>query len=390
MIYDILDLGMQPIANGFLNEEDFINEPFYHLVATYDTETYHFSIKNTVEPTDMFNSNYAYFSSNSKPMISHFKETSDILKLYNPNSILEIGSNDGCFIKNFETTNSVCVEPSSNLSSITENLGYTTYTKFFGRDVVKELLDNHGKFDLIYSANCICHIPDIDEVFESISKLISDGGLFVFEDPSLLNMIQNNSYDQIYDEHPHIFSILFISKIAEKYGLEVKKVESLSVHGGSNRIYVGNKNGIGIDESVKITLDIEIKNGLNDINSIRLFADRVEQSKKDLISILTNIKKSGKKVLSYGATSKSTTIFNYCGINSDLIDIISDNSETKIGKFSPGMHIPIKNRNDININDYEYIFLGAWNFKDFILNLEKDWISKGGKIITHVPKVDII
>jgi len=390
MIYDILDLGIQPIANGFLNEEDFINEPFYHLVATYNTETYHFSIKNSVEPADMFNSNYAYFSSNSKPMISHFKETSDILKLYNPTSILEIGSNDGCFIKNFETENSVCVEPSSNLSSITENLGYKTYTKFFGRSIVKELLDNHGKFDLIYSANCICHIPDIDEVFESISKLITNNGLFVFEDPSLLKMIQNNSYDQIYDEHPHIFSILFISKITEKYGLEVKRVESLSVHGGSNRIYVGKKDGIGIDESVKTNLDIEIENGLNDINSIRLFANRVEQSKKDLISILTNIKESGKRILSYGATSKSTTIFNYCGINSDLIDIISDNSETKIGKFSPGMHIPIKNRNDININEYEYIFLGAWNFKDFILNLERDWISNGGKIITHVPKVHII
>ena len=186
MVKDVLDLGMQPIANAFIDRNDIEKESFYHLVATYDTDTYHFSQKNKVNPPDMFNSNYAYFSSNSKPMVEHFRKTAELLQKRNPKSVLEIGSNDGCFIKNFNIDTSVCVEPSSNLANLTGILGYQTYNEFFALHLVETLLENHGKFDLIYSANCICHIPGIDGVFESVSQLLSDDGLFVFEDPSLL------------------------------------------------------------------------------------------------------------------------------------------------------------------------------------------------------------
>ena len=214
--------------------------------------------------------------------------------------------------------------------------------------------------------------------------------MFVFEDPSLLSMIQKNSYDQIYDEHPYIFSILFINKITSKYNLEIKKIDTLSVHGGSNRIYVGLKNGKNIDKSVQYNIDLEKENGLDKLETFVNFSNNVYQSKLDLLLLLESIFEEGKKVLSYGATSKSTTIFNYCGIDSDLIECVSDTSDTKIGKLTPGSHIPIYNRSDINLNEYDYIFLGAWNFKDYIINNEKEWIENGGKLITHVPTVHII
>ena len=390
MVKDVLDLGMQPIANAFIDRNDIEKESFYHLVATYNTDTYHFSQKNIVNPSDMFNSNYAYFSSNSKPMVEHFRKTAELLQKRNPKSVLEIGSNDGCFIKNFNIDTSVCVEPSSNLANLTGILGYQTYNEFFALHLVDTLLENHGKFDLIYSANCICNIPGIDGVFQSVSQLLSDDGLFVFEDPSLLSMIQNNSYDQIYDEHPHIFSILFINEITSKYNLEIKKVDSLSIHGGSNRIYVGLKNGKNIDASVQHNIFLEKKSGLDKLQTFIDFGNRVNHSRLELVSILHNIKEKGKKVLSYGATSKSTTVFNYCGIDSTLIECVSDTSDTKIGKLTPGSHIPIKNIKDVNLYDYDYIFLGAWNFKDYIINNERNWIENGGKLITHVPAVKIL
>jgi|TARA_R110000851_G_scaffold67386_1_gene152298 methylation protein EvaC len=390
MIVDILDLGMQPIANAFIDSKDVDKESFYRLIATYDTDMYSFSQKNILNPDDMFNSNYAYFSSNSKPMVEHFRKTAELLQKQNPKSVLEIGSNDGCFIKNFPIDTSVCIEPSSNLANLTDILGYKTYDEFFALHIVDKLLKTHGKFDLIYSANCICHIPSIDGVLESVSQLLSDDGMFVFEDPSLLSMIQKNSYDQIYDEHPYIFSILFINKITSKYNLEIKKIDTLSVHGGSNRIYVGLKNGKNIDKSVQYNIDLEKENGLDKLETFVNFSNNVYQSKLDLLLLLESIFEEGKKVLSYGATSKSTTIFNYCGIDSDLIECVSDTSDTKIGKLTPGSHIPIYNRSDINLNEYDYIFLGAWNFKDYIINNEKEWIENGGKLITHVPTVHII
>lgn len=389
MVHRVLDLGMQPIANGFLDVEQFDNEYMYHLVATFDDEDYHFSIENQVNPKDMFNDNYAYFSSNSKPMVKHFKEVSEVLKTNNPKSVLEVGSNDGCFIKNFDPEISVCVEPSSNVAKITSKLGYKTYVKFFGTDIVDELIDNHGKFDLIYSANCICHIPDIDDVFNTVSQLLTYEGLFVFEDPSLLSMIKNGSYDQIYDEHPHIFSILYINEVCKRYGLEIRKVDGLSVHGGSNRIYVGKVGGL-IDGSVKQSLDDEREYGLDSVDKMKEFGDRIRKSKDELVRLLTDIKVSGGKIFSYGATSKSTTVFNYCGIDTKLIDFITDTSKPKIGKYSPGVHIPVVDRDGVDINEYEYVYMGAWNFMDFILDKESEWVNNGGKIITHVPFVRVL
>lgn len=391
MIVDVLNLGMQPIANAFLNKEDIDKESFYNLVATFNTETFHFSQKNIVNPSDMFTPTYAYFSSNSKPMISHFKKVSDELKLtINPKRVLEIGSNDGCFIKNFPTDTSVCVEPSNQLADITRELGYTSYNDFFGMDLIPKL-EKHGKFDLIYSANCICHIPDLDNVFSTVKNILDEKGCFVFEDPSLLKMIEKNSYDQIYDEHPHIFSVIFLEKLVDKHGLRIIKVDEIDTHGGSNRIWVTHyDNHDMVHPSVSDCVGNELDFGLDKLQTFIDFGNRVNQSRLELVSILHNIKQTGKKVLSYGATSKSTTVFNYCGIDSSLIECVSDTSDTKIGKLTPGSHIPIKNIKDVNLYDYDYIFLGAWNFKDYILKNEKKWYESGGRMITHVPKVTIL
>ena len=389
MRINVLDLGFQPIANNFITENE--NEFFYRCNVSFDTESYHFGLTKPVKSDMLFNSNYVYHTSNSKPMVQYFKNLSkEIENILEPRSVLEIGSNDGCFIKNWPTDSSLCVEPSSNLSKITNELGYETYNDFFTEKLSHKITKNHGKFDLIYSANCICHIPDLDDVFKGIKNLLSDNGIFIFEDPSLLKMIENNSYDQIYDEHPHIFSIIFLEKLVDKHELKIVKVENLESHGGSNRVWVTHKNHIYEDDSVERELFKEIDAGLNKLETYIDFGVRVGESKRKLINILLNLKSEGKRVLSYGATSKSTTIFNYCGITDQLIDCISDTSKTKIGKLSPGVNLKVVDRNNINLDDYDYIFLGAWNFKDFIVEKENEWIKNGGKIITHVPNVEIL
>jgi methylation protein EvaC len=127
--------------------------------------------------------------------------------------------------------------------------------------------------------------------------------------------------------------------------------------------------------------------GLNEFETYLAFAQRVEKSKQSLVNLLQKIKVSGKKVMSIGATAKSTTVFNYCNIGTDLIDVITDTTIDKQGKFSPGVHIPIMSREDIDILDYDYVYLGAWNFKDVIANKEQEFVKNGGKFITHVPTV---
>ena len=136
-------------------------------------------------------------------------------------------------------------------------------------------------------------------------------------------------------------------------------------------------------------LEEEKEFGVDKFEAYEIFAKRVKDSKDELMRCLGNLRHNGKSIISIGATSKSTTVFNYCGIGPDLIDVITDTTKAKQGMFSPGVHIPVVPRDSINLNDYDYAYLGAWNFKDVIVNNNKDFINNGGKFITHVPDVII-
>ena len=388
---EFLNLGRQPLSNKFLKKEQFANEFFFDLVILFDEETKLVSMKNFVEPKQNFNNEYPYWTSKSTPMVKHFKNTANMLKKqYKPNKVLEIGSNDGTFIKNFSRDDSICVEPCGNFAKYTnEKLNYKTYSDYWNFNLSEKIKNKNGRMDLIYSANCISHINDLDNVFRGIKNILSDKGIFVFEDPSCLSVMERNSYDQIYDEHPHLFSVISLNNLLEKYGLTLFRVDNLEVHGGSNRIFVKHIDNRyqEVEFSVEDNLKREKEFGLNDFVTYQRFADRVEKSKCDLLELLKEAKDSNKKVMCIGATCKSSVIFNYCGIYESLIQCISDTTPDKQNLFHPGTHIPIVDRGDININDYDYVFLGAWNFKDYIIKNENEF---KGKFVTHVPEVHCV
>ena len=391
---EFLDLGRQPIANKFLKEDEYEGEFFYDLKVIFDEETKLVSLKDFVKPELMFNEDYAYSTSMSYPMVKHFELTANMLKEeFNPKTVLEIGSNDGPFIKNFGTEISICVEPCENFAKKTTDMGYRSYISFWDTDVSHGIKEIHGEMDLVYAANCICHIQNLDECFAAVKNILSKDGVFVFEDPSLLRMLERGSYDQIYDEHAHIFSIMALDNILMNNGLKIFRVDNLSVHGGSNRVYVSHLPDHTflrfrpVEISVRENLQREYDFGIDNFQTYEIFSERVNKSKKDLVELLTKLKDEGKRVVSIGATSKSTTVFNYCGINKSLIECITDTTPDKQGMLSPGSYIPIVDRGLVNLNNYDYAFLGAWNFKDVIANKEREFVENGGKFITHVPEV---
>jgi len=388
---EFLNLGKQPIANRFIYLNEVNDEYFYHLRVGMDIDTKLITHIEYVDPPLMFNENYAYRGSMSKTMINHFAEFSNNIKdILSPKNVLEIGSNDGVFLKNWPSETTYAVEPCSNFAEETNKLGYKTYNEFWSKNLAETIKSDVGNIDLIFAANCICHIPDLDETFKAVHSLLSDSGMFIFEDPSLAQMINTNSYDQIYDEHPHIFSVIALNSLLKRNGLTIVRVDNTNVHGGSNRIYVKKTlNVTEIHPSVYHNIQFELMIGLDNINTFYAFANKVEQSKKDLLDLLNRCKQLGKKVISYGATSKSTTVFNYCGISADLIEYVIDTTPEKIGKLTPGSHIPIKESNGID-NNVDVAYLGAWNFANEIMNKENDYVNRGGKFITHVPIVKFI
>jgi len=388
---NFLDLGMQPIANNFLSDKSEIDDEYkFHLTVVFDDESKLVSLSDFVPPDLMFNDSYVYHSSLSKTMRDHFKEiATSLTKEFSPKKILEIGSNDGVFLKNFNKNDAISVEPCGNFAKMTCAMGYSTYQKFWNAQLAEDIVENHGKQDLIFSANCICHIHNLEEAFESISRVMSERGTFIFEDPSLLKMMSRRSYDQIYDEHAHIFSVLALKNLLLKHSLEIFRVENLNVHGGSNRIFVCHSNSRSIEYSVQENLFREREAGLDTIDAYKRFSYDVEKSKNQLVDLLNELKRKDYKIISYGATSKSTTVFNYCEIDTSIIDYIVDTTPAKQGKLSPGMHIPVKSPEPGFDETVDYAFLGAWNYEKEIADKEKEFL-KNKRFITHVPYVRFI
>ena len=387
-----LNLGRHPITNNFLKTNKPKNEFFYNLKLIYNKETKLVSLDNFVPPKKMFNDKYAHRASASKTMQKAYKNLAyKIKKKFKPKSILEIGSNDGVFIKYFSNINNVGVEPCKNLADLTSKMKIKTYDKFWTFQLSNKILSKHGKFDIIYSANTISHIHNLNETFKAIENSLDFNGIFILEDPSLLKSLQKLSYDQFYDEHAYVFSITALKNITKQSGLEVFNVEELKTHGGSNRVYfkkINNKT-IKISNTVNKHLLKEKNFGINKLQTYRIFANKVLRSRKNLIKIFQKLKKEKKNIIGYGATYKSSTVLNFCKIDKKFIKYFLDTTPTKAGKFTPGTHIPIKKYNGIP-NNVDYAFLGAWNFKDEIFKKEKKFINRGGRFITHVPSPKIL
>jgi len=396
MIRKFLDLGMQPLANKYLQNIRKLkksNDELYRLQVVFNTKNKIVSLKKKISLKKMFNNKYPYRSSMSLTMIESFKKLSKkITKQYNPKKILEIGSNDGALIKNFNKKKVICVEPCGNLAKITKKRGYTTYSNYWNFNLSKKIKSKFNNVDLIYSANTITHIENLDDVFKSIINLLSNNGILIIEDPSLLECIKKVSYDQFYNEHIYIFSALSLQNIIKRYNLEIFDIEKLSTHGGSLRYFIKRKNNkkFKIKNNVAKQIKTELKHKLNKFSTYINFKKKVEKSRINLVKILNKVKLNNKLIVGYGATAKASTVLNYCKIDSKIIDFFVDTTPEKVGKFMPGTNILIKKYNKKLLQNTNFIFLGAWNFKNEIFKKEAGFIDRGGKFITHVPKPMII
>lgn len=395
--HKVISFGKMPIANGFLNPEEFSKEYFFELAIAFCSSCKMLQLINQPDPSMMFHENYAFFSSTSKKMAEHFeKMANNYLTNFLPNPkdafVVELGSNDGIMLRHFAKAKikHLGIEPSSNVAEVARQNGVNTISEFFGAETARKVEVEYGKADIISAANVMCHIPDLNSVGKGVDILLKDTGIFVFEDPYLGDVIKKISYDQIYDEHVYIFSVQSVTAAFSPYGLEVFHVEPQATHGGSMRYYLCRKGAQAIKESVNNQLRSEDSLGLDKIETYRQFANNCEQSKNDFVKLLKQLKADGKRIVGYAATSKSTTVLNYCSIGPDLIEYICDTTPIKQGKFSPGMHIPVKSYEHFKNDKPDYAVLFAWNHAREIFEKEQDFIAQGGKWIVFVPEVKIL
>lgn len=393
----VLDLGQQPLANGFLTKDDYLGEYFYSLKCGFSEESKLFQLIEQPAPETMFHHEYAFISSLSRHMQRHFSEfAASIFEkgfCSGPSPfVVEIGSNDGILLRHFADRNvrHLGVEPAGLVAEMSETHGIRVLNDFFSLALAEQIADEYGKADVVLASNVLCHIPDIRGLASGIAALLKTDGVLVFEDPYLGDVLRLGSYDQIYDEHVFLFSALSVRNIFDSAGMELIDVQWQPTHGGSMRYTLGKKSRFTVSQSVENLIGAEIDSGLGRINSFIGFGARVAESSRKLKSMFEEIKNEGKSLVAYGATSKSTTIYNYVGIGPELINYVCDSTESKQGKQTPGSHIPIVPEINFLEHPPEYAFLAAWNHEDEVRQANPAFEEGGGKWISHVPEVRLI
>jgi hypothetical protein len=388
-----VDLINSPASNSYLTKEQ-LNEPeaFYPLKIFVCSSCKLVQIDEYKKSDDIFDEDYAYFSSYSSSWLDHAKTYVDSmtkrLSLDKNSKVTEIASNDGYLLQYFKEKNIPClgVEPTSNTAKAAKEKGIDVVQDFFGSSVAKKI----EKSDLILGKNVLAHVPDINDFVNGLKIALKTDGTITMEFPHLLNLIKENQFDTIYHEHFSYLSFYSVKQIFENQDLKLYDVEKFNTHGGSIRIYATHiESDIKISENVDNLLKEEKAFGLFDMDIYQGFQEKADKVKNDLLDFLLTAKKKNKKVIAYGAAAKGVTLLNYAGVKNDLVEFVVDKSPHKQNKYLPASHIPIIS--ECNVKDFkpDYVLILPWNLKNEImeqLSYIKEW---GGKFVVAVPDLKV-
>ena len=393
--HTFVDLGMQPLCESYLGPNQLNQmEPFYPLHTYVCDKCFLVQLEEYVTPKEIF-SEYAYFSSFSKAWLKHAKNyvtmITDKLKLDQNSQIVEIASNDGYLLQYFiqKRIPVLGVEPAANVAETAIKKGIPTLVEFFGLKTARDLSTKKKNADLLIGNNVLAQVPNLNEFVESLKILLKPSGIINMEFPHLMKLIDGNQFDTIYHEHFSYFSLITIENVFAAHGLTIFDVEELPTHGGSLRIYACHTE----DSSKPVTghvaqlRGIEEAEGFTNLKKYFSFAEKVKETKRNLLDALINLKRGKKSVVGYGAPGKGNTLLNYCGVRSDFLNYTVDRNPYKQGKFLPGTHIPIFHPNKIEKTKPDYVLILPWNIKEEIMK-QLSYIEKwNGRFIIPIPKV---
>jgi hypothetical protein len=393
-----LDLEFAPPSNSYLSQTDLDKpEVYYPLRVMVCHSCWLVQTQDYAKAEVFFNSDYAYFSSTSLSWLAHAKEYSDKiiadLQLNSNSKVVEIASNDGYLLKNFLQAGIPClgIEPTTSTALQAEKLGIPVLQEFFSQSMGIKLGSQQGKADLIIGNNVYAHVPDINDFTKGLKALLKTNGTITLEFPHLLSLLRFTQFDTIYHEHFSYLSLYTVSKIFLSAGLRIWKVDEISTHGGSIRVY-----GCHIEDqrkdhaSVQKILELENENGLQDILTYTGFQTKVDDIKYNLLDFLMQQKKANKRIIAYGAAAKGNTLLNYAGVRSDLLPVVYDAAPAKQFKFMPGSHISILPAEQIFNDSADYLLILPWNIADEVKKQLASLRERGVKFIVAVPQLSIV
>ena len=379
-----LSLGLSPLANNLNNEKNDTND-LYPLDLNFCKQCSNSQLSVAVPSDKMFN-NYVYQSSTSKQFRNHFEEIAKEVKIeFNLNKkslVVDIGSNDGIFLKPLKDmdVNAIGVEPAKNISKIANAKGLKTLTEYFSQKTVNKIIGEYGKADLVTAFNVFAHSDGLKEILNNTEKVLKKDGEFIFEIQYLLRTINDLTFDNIYHEHFNYWCLLSILNFFEGSELKVYKVKEVDTHGGSLRVYTTKNKNKRQHKSINQYIELEKKFKLDKIETYYKFAKDIENIKHNSLKKINSIISENKKIIGYGAPAKATTVLNYFGINSDHFEYIVDDNHLKHNLYVPETGIKIIESDTINPDDYDFVLVLAWNFFDSIKKQQKKLFNKSSFI----------
>jgi hypothetical protein len=395
--HTFIDLGFAPPSNAYLTQSD-LNRPetYFPLKIKVCDCCWLVQTEDYADADELFTAEYAYFSSVSASWLEHAKHYSkhiiDLLALNEKSFVIELASNDGYLLKNFLQAGIPClgIEPTKSTALEAEKLGISVLQKFFSEMLGKQIAEEQGRADLIIANNVYAHVPSINDFTKGMKAALKKNGVITIEFPHLLRLINESQFDTIYHEHFSYLSLQTVARIFASNGLRVWDVEELKTHGGSLRVYGCHANDPRqIRPSVAALMALEVQNGLDQLETYFGLQMRANRIKDELITFLINQKKSGKKVVAYGAAAKGNTLLNYAGIKSDLLSFVCDAAKSKQGHFMPGSHIPILPPDHLVSEQPDFVLILPWNIADEVKIQLAGILKKNTKFVTAIPTLSI-
>jgi SAM-dependent methyltransferase len=391
----VLDLGTTALADRMLHEAQLSeHEPTFPLEVVFCPNCSLMQILETVDPEVLFDADYPYFSSFSNYLLEHSKKNVEELierrGLGSESLVVELASNDGYLLKNYVDHGIpvLGIDPVPSLCQAAEKIGVPSLAEFFGIALAEKLAAEGKQADIIHANNVLAHVADTNGFVAGIAALLKPEGMAVIEFPYVRDLIDHCEFDTIYHEHLCYFSVTAVDNLLRRHGLFLNDVWRLPIHGGSLRLFIEKVEAPL--ESVTSLLAEEKKLGIDHIEFYRKFSHRVENLKANLLTMLRDLKDQGKHIAAYGAAAKGSTMINFVGIGTDLLDFVADKNVHKQGRYMPGQHVPIVAAEKIAAEQPDYVLLLPWNLENEILAQEQEFRDKGGKFIIPVPEPHIV
>ncbi len=396
--HQFVDLGSSPPSNAYLKEQDLLRpEKWFPLRVMACHECWLVQTEDFAQASDLFDADYAYFSAFSSSWLKHSEQyvhqMVDRFSLGSGSMVVEVAANDGYLLQYVKAAGVPCVgvEPTASTAAAARSKGIEIIEEFFGEQVATKMVSRGQAADLTAANNVLAHVPDINDFVKGFAVLLKSQGVSTFEFPHLLQLVLHNQFDTIYHEHFSYLSLTAVNSIFQKAGLQIFDVEELPTHGGSLRVFA-QRSDTGqhpVSDRVQRILILEKENGLQSEILFEQFQKQAEKVKDDFLEFLLQAKKSGKKVVAYGAAAKGNTLMNYAGVKSDLIRFVVDKNPVKQGKFMPGSRVPILAEECIQQSQPDYVVILPWNIQDEVKSQLAYIRSWGGRFVTAVPDLKV-